>query len=138
MKTMKKLAYLLGLMMVLSIGFTSCEKDGDDDDPIVPTLNQPAAWFGTWHATEVDDNGTLVVAQNYAYEFGKNLVKLYWKYNTPQENVATYTSWEIVGDDLVVVNNHNEKHTYPIWEHPTNGEIQVEFSHNQITTLVKQ
>ena len=60
---MKKLAYLLGLMMVLSIGFTSCEKDGDDDDPIVNpvVLNQPSAYFGTWNA-EIGD-GVLVIAK---------------------------------------------------------------------------
>lgn len=60
MKTMKKFAYLLGLVMVLTIGFTSCEKGGDDD-PIVPVvLNQPTAYFGTWTC----GNGVLVIGKN--------------------------------------------------------------------------
>jgi len=131
MKTMKKLAYLLGLMMVLSIGFTSCEKDGDDDPIVNPVvLNQPTDYFGTWTC----GNGTYVIGKNtIANTIGTNvnLNVVNWSVDVAETAFTTYKDTK----GTVIYN------TKTIIETPTNvdGKIEMVLEYVGVeSTWVKQ
>ncbi|MCD4745672.1 MAG: hypothetical protein K8R58_05185, partial [Bacteroidales bacterium] len=63
LKSMKKLSYLLGLLLIAGMIFSSCKKDEDDNDPIdlTPTINLKGDAGYTSGDVTINEGDTILV-----------------------------------------------------------------------------
>jgi hypothetical protein len=127
---MKKLAYLFGLMMVLSIGFTSCEKDGDDDPIVNPPKN--TEWYGIWVETEV--NGSTIDVADVAYEFKNGVAYKYYDYSVdPTVRDETFKLWDVHDNTLYLTKSNDEILPYSIVSNPNGNTFEIKKGLNTVT-----
>ncbi|MFU8843558.1 MAG: hypothetical protein ACNA7V_07105 [Bacteroidales bacterium] len=90
---MKKLSYLLGLMVVAGFIFSACSKDDDEPDP--PAVNFLGGIYTPWGVERVSSDQTLAVGEGFVFGFtatsksDKNLSRILVKRN--YENVSNIT-----------------------------------------------
>jgi hypothetical protein len=138
---MKKIAYLLGLIIVLSIYITSCQKNNGDDNDDQKGLNQPNEYFGTW---VLDQNENNVLDDNYVkLVLAKNVLEIFY-YDT-RESVYKqdyeYSNWSISEDHLLFYGDDWSYSTnnYTIVEVPNNVRMVLEYpEYNVPSVFLKQ
>ena len=111
MNKKKNLLWLLSLLMIVSVSFTSCNKDDDDDD-VVSVADLKTALIGTWKELSdelyldnkvVEDESIYHDDKNYyEYEFKSDGTYVNRKYEDGKM-VETYDysgTWTLNGDQL--------------------------------------
>lgn len=109
---MKKVAYLLTMVFVLTFAFTSCEKD-DSDEQIIPQ-NPNAVYLGVWETqTTYEDDVLIDNDANYStFEFvsgGGAIIG----------GDREYTTWSISGSNLTLSGGGHQTETLTIVIAPT-------------------
>lgn len=90
---MKKLSYLLGLLVVAGFIFSACSKDEDEPDP--PTVTFLGGIYTPWGVERVSSDKTMAVGEGFVFGFtatsksDKNLSRILVKRN--YENVSNIT-----------------------------------------------
>lgn len=93
---MKKLSYLLGLILVSGLIFTSCSKDEEENTP--PTLSFLGGTSDIWELPRTDSDVTMETGQPLVFGFtttsttNKNLASV--KITRNYENVSIQTMWD--------------------------------------------
>jgi len=93
---MKKLSYLLGLLVVTGIIFTSCSKDDDEPTDVKPTINFKGGGDYVSGDVTVDVNDTLLIGVTATQNSNttKKLQEIYIS-RTSENNIVWDTTMEI-------------------------------------------